>query len=810
MDPIHVLIVAGSEIEAELLVHELHRTGRAIDFERVATADGMRGALERTSWDVVVADGATPELGTRVALGILREMRAAPPFIVVASTFEEEAIVDAMRAGARDYVLKDKLWRLAPVVLRELGGGSAVVERSGAEEPAPTSEARLAHLWDSDMIVVAVFDAAGHVRDINQAGLRMLGYSREELLSGMVRWSDISASDWRATDGRGIEQLNLEGVASPRERELIRKDGSRVLVLAATVVLDASARMVIVVDLTEKRRVENDFLERVRLGALSAEVGMALSQGDSLESILQRCADAMVTHLGAALARIWTINPGEKVLELRASAGIYTHVDGPHGRVPVGELKIGLIARDMVAMSTNDILSDSRIHEPEWAMRHGLTSFAGHPLVVADRVIGVVGMFARHPLTDVALKGLGSLADAVAVGVHRKVVEEERHALEAQLRQAQKMEAVGRLAGGIAHDFNNLLSVILSYGEMILSDLRAGDPLRRDVKEIHAAATRAAALTRQLLMFSRQQPIEPEVLDLNDLLSSMDRMLGRLVGEDVQIVSIVEASSSRVLVDPGTMEQVIMNLVLNSRDAMPTGGKLTLEVANVVLDEAHVKDHLGAKPGPYVMLSVTDTGTGMDKATLARVFEPFFTTKEKGKGTGLGLSTVFGIVQESGGYTRASSELGQGTTVTVHLPRILTDIEQLRPRSSPNAPRGSETILLVEDEDPVRDIAHRILRRHGYTVLVARGPGDAVLLCERYPKLIDLLLTDVVMPQMSGPELAERLWTLRPDMKVLCMSGYTSLPTVGDRANRASLAHMQKPITTKSLTTRVREVLDAR
>jgi two-component system cell cycle sensor histidine kinase/response regulator CckA len=387
--------------------------------------------------------------------------------------------------------------------------------------------------------------------------------------------------------------------------------------------------------------------------------------------------------------------------------------------------------------------------------------------------------------------------------------EEALRRTEEQLRQAQKMEAVGRLAGGIAHDFNNVLSVILSYGDMLLAEMKPGEPMRDDVEEIRKAGKRAADLTRQLLMFSRQQVLEPKVLDLNEVLTSMDKMLQRILGADVDLASRPGQPLGRVLVDRGNIEQVIMNLVVNARDAMPTGGRLTMETGNVVLDEAYARQHLGVKPGPHVMLAVTDTGTGMDRATLTRIFEPFFTTKEAGKGTGLGLSTVFGIVQQSGGSVWVYSEPGKGTTFKVYLPRVERAVDVVRPMAALTTLRGTETILLVEDDDQVRAVARGILGKSGYHVVEARNAGEALLHSEQHPGVIHLLLSDVVMPQMSGPELAKRLASARPEMKVLCMSGYTDDSIVRHGVLEARIAYLQKPITPETLTTKVREVLES-
>jgi len=384
----------------------------------------------------------------------------------------------------------------------------------------------------------------------------------------------------------------------------------------------------------------------------------------------------------------------------------------------------------------------------------------------------------------------------------------ERLRLEQQLRQSQKMEAVGTLAGGIAHDFNNMLQVILSHAELLLGELGSDEPKRESVEEIQTAGRRAADLTRQLLAFSRQQVVAPVVVDLNDVVTRVDRMLRRILGADIDLMWRPTMPLGRVWIDPGSMEQVVMNLAVNARDAMPTGGKLTLETANVTLDEGYARDHLGVKPGPHVMLAVTDTGTGIDPAALPRILEPFFTTKETGKGTGLGLAMVFGIIQQSGGSIWVYSEPSRGTCFKIYLPCVDADVD---PRSSslrPSTLRGDETILVVEDDDQVRRVVCGILRDSGYNVLAAPSPGDALLAASNYPSRIHLLLTDVVMPKMSGPELARHLVGARPDMKVLCMSGYTDDSIVRHGVIESEMTFVQKPVTPDALTVKVREVLD--
>jgi len=392
----------------------------------------------------------------------------------------------------------------------------------------------------------------------------------------------------------------------------------------------------------------------------------------------------------------------------------------------------------------------------------------------------------------------------------RKRAEAALHKSEEQLRQAQKMEAIGRLSGSVAHDFNNLLSVILSYSDLLLSDLKPIDPLRGDIESIRRAGEKAADLTRQLLAFSRQQVLAPRVLDLNGVLSESEKMLRRLVGEDIEVVTHYARTLSRVKVDPGQIDQVLLNLVINARDAMPDGGKLTIETKEVELDESYTSEHFGVARGPHVMLAVSDTGFGMDQQTQARIFEPFFTTKEVGKGTGLGLSTVFGIVKQSGGHIWVYSEPGGGSTFKLYFPVSEAEDSELPEIIAPLTLQGTETILLVEDQDEVRRVAQAILRRYGYHVIEARNAGEALLTCERHPRTIHLLLTDVVMPQLSGRELAERLSAVRPEMKVLYMSGYTENVIVHHGILDSGIAYLQKPIVPELLARRVREVLDTR
>ncbi len=386
----------------------------------------------------------------------------------------------------------------------------------------------------------------------------------------------------------------------------------------------------------------------------------------------------------------------------------------------------------------------------------------------------------------------------------------KRVRIEEQLLQAQKMECVGRLAGGIAHDFNNILTVINGYAELLLFELGTLDPSHEYVTTIRRSGQRATDLVRQLLAFSRKQIIQLRVLDLNEVVLDMDKMLRRIIGEDIGIDISPESDLWPIEADPAQMEQIIVNLAVNGRDAMPQGGRLTIETANVVLDEAYVAQHLGARPGDYVMLAISDTGVGMSEEVKAHLFEPFFTTKELGKGTGLGLATVYGIVKQNQGNIWCYSEEGIGTTFKIYLPRSAEVAESVTcGRDSGPMPRGGETILVAEDDEAVRNLTIRVLEQTGYTVLGSPNPEDALEQARRHPGDVHLVLTDVVMPQMSGRELAERITQTRPGVKVLYMSGYTDDIIVRHDVLDPGIEFIQKPFLPSSLVRRVREALEA-
>ena len=381
--------------------------------------------------------------------------------------------------------------------------------------------------------------------------------------------------------------------------------------------------------------------------------------------------------------------------------------------------------------------------------------------------------------------------------------------IEAQLRQAQRLEAIGNLAGGVAHDFNNILMIIQGASNLVLSQLDSGNPAYENVRQINKAAERAESLTRQLLAFSRRQLMQPKVIELNQLIHKMDDALRVIVGKDIELDIVLNSEQGNIKVDPGQMEQVITNLLTNARDAMPKGGKIIIETSNVILDENYLKRHPVVKTGSYIRLTITDYGNGMSRDTLAHIFEPFFSTKEKGKGSGMGLATVYGIVKQSDGYIWVYSELGMGSTFKIYLPRIEETIVAAETHVvSDQSKRGKETVLVVEDEEEVRNVVSEMLRFYGYNVLEAANASNALSIFNKYQKSIDIILTDIVMPQMSGTELIERILNSNPDMKVLYMSGYTDKALVGHGLLEEEKYFIQKPFSAASLVEKVRIILD--
>jgi PAS domain S-box-containing protein len=655
------------------------------------------------------------------------------------------------------------------------------IGRKVAEDEVRKSEARFRSIVESNMLGILFGDDSGNITGANDALLDMLGYTRDDLAAGRILWREMTPPEYRKRDEKALEELAASGVCETFEKEFIRKDGSRLPILLGLARLEGDGQRAVgfVLNITERKQAETE-----RAGLVS-----------ELESERARLVN-IFTHAPAIIA---VVHGPEHIFEL-ANDRYYDHV-GRRGF-------IGRSVRDALPELEQqgflELLDKVYTTGVAFSANEMPIEFANG--VDAPRELHYVN-FIYQPLTDVNGTVSGILCHGVDVTeqvLSRRRLEETEN----QLRQSQKLESVGMLAGGIAHDFNNLLTVITGYSELMLRRLDKADPFARNVEEIKKAAERAGTLTRQLLAFSRKQVLQPKVLDLNTVIVNIEKMLGRLIGEDMELLTSPGAGLGKVKADPGQIEQVILNLVVNARDAMPQGGKITIETANIYLDEAYAHRHIAVQPGWYAMLAVTDTGCGMDAETQKNIFEPFFTTKEQGKGTGLGLSTVYGIVKQSGGNLWVYSETGVGTTFKIYLPLVdepvtAPDVAATRPKSL----LGTETILLAEDEEMVRNLACESLKMNGYTVLEAANAGEALVICQQHVGPIHLLLTDVVMPRMSGRELAEQLVKLRPEMSVLYMSGYPDQSIVHHGILDEDLAFIGKPFTPDTLVRKVVEVL---
>jgi PAS domain S-box-containing protein len=688
------------------------------------------------------------------------------------------------------------------------------VEAEASARAVRDNEERIRLIIETSLEAVITMDADGSITGWNPQAERVFGWAPQEVL-GRSLGDTIVPERNREEHRRGIQHFLATGVGPVLNQRIevmaLHRNGREFPVeltisaaqLGSTVLFSGFVR-----DLTDRKRAE-------RRQAVQIAVARVLAETTTLNEWVSPLLEAIGVSTGWDLAELWTVDAEAHLLRW----GGNWHTPG----LEVGAFET--ISQDLTFASGADV--PGRVWatvEPVWmpdtladlhparaaaARQLGLRAALGFPVRGTSSVTAILVCFSRsvRPPDDDLLAVMEDVSSRLGQFIEQQRAQEALHAAETHVRQLQRLEAVGRLAGGVAHDFNNLLTVILGRGAILLSRLPAGHPLRRDIELMKKTAERAAALTKQLLAFSRKQMLAPKVLDLNTVVSGITTMLQRLIGEDIELVFRAGSGLGRVKADPGQIEQVIANLVVNARDAMPDGGHLTIETANVELGEHYARQHVGVQAGSYVMLGVSDTGTGMDRETQARVFEPFFTTKEPGKGTGLGLSTVYGIVKQSGGNIWVYSEPGTGTTFKVYLP-LVHDAEDTAELAQVRSGRGTETILVVEDEDDVRALACEVLATYGYEVLQARTPAEALLIAEGHPGPVQLLLTDVVMPGMSGRMLAERLAPLRPEMKVLYMSGYTDDAIVHHGTLDAGTPFIQKPFLPDALAGSVRRVLD--
>jgi two-component system cell cycle sensor histidine kinase/response regulator CckA len=721
-------------------------------------ADSGVGALEVIGHEAPALLIVEDPLVDMTAADFCRRARALPQganAIILVITARDDEFLSVLDAGATDLCATS----LGPTALEVR---VLIAERLVAQHSLLTDhERRFRRLFESGVTGVTLSDFDGNLKEANDAFLGMLGYTHDDMLTGRFNWGVITPADERDPDMEARALLRTTGFVPLGEKRFLHKDGRLIAALVGSTALEGTTECITYITDISRRKREEEALRasegQYRTLFEQAPFPKFLFDHKTLRFLAVN--DAAVRHYGYSRDEFLEMS----LEDLRPPEDV-SIIEESVASVAPGTAKPGVF-------------------------RHRKK----------DRTVIDVDITVQRFVLDGRPCGLAVSLDVTG-----------RNRMEQQIRQSQKMEAIGNLAGGVAHDFNNLLSVILSYSEMLARGLEPGDPMRDDLEEILGAGKRAADLTRQLLAFSRQQILQPRLLDVNAVIDGVAKMLRRLVGEDVELAVLTGSGLGTVNADPGQVEQVLMNLVVNARDAMPKGGKLTVETTNVELDSQYAATHPDVKPGMYVLLSVSDTGSGMDAATRERIFEPFFTTKSKGKGTGLGLSTVFGIVQQSGANIGVQSEPGEGTTIRVYFPQVgPAATSATYATTDTRSRRGTETILLVEDEEPVRALTRTILERHGYNVLEAQSGGDALLICEQHGATIDLLLTDVVMPRMSGKKLAERLGALRPDMKVLYMSGYTDDSIVRHGVLDSFVAFLQKPITPDALTRKVREVIES-
>ncbi len=643
------------------------------------------------------------------------------------------------------------------------------IERKRVEDAWREQSELLQRIVDNIPVMLVFLDEQGGIQWGNREWTRTLGYDVAE-----ANTRDIFAELY--PDPRDRQRLR-DSIGAPvgqwTDFRTRTRHGTTLETIWANAPLTGGGWLAIGMDVTDRKRAEEryrSFIAQSSEGVSRLEIDPPVPISLPEEAQIDRLyAGARIAECNDAMARMYGYGEARELIGTKL-ADLH-NVNDPANREQI---------RAFLRAGYRVTNSETREHDRE-----------GRPRVFLNNVVGFI-----------------EDGHLVRVWGTQRDVTEQRH-LEEQFRQSQKMEAVGQLAGGIAHDFNNLLTAILGNTQLLLRELPPGDSKRGDVEEIRKASERAASLTRQLLAYSRRQMLQPEVLDLNVVVAEMDKMLRRLIGEHIALVAVLAPDLGRVRADPNQIEQVIVNLAVNARDAMPDGGKLTVETANVDLDEAFAQAHLGSVPGSYALLAVTDTGAGMDATVRAHLFEPFFTTKEVGKGTGLGLATVYGIVKQSGGYISVYSEPGRGSSFKIYLPRIATPADAPPgPQKSGPAP-GSETVLVVEDEAAVLTLSRRALEAQGYVVLAASDPAAALRVVERHGGMIHLLLTDVVMPGLSGRELADRLTAQRPGIRVLYMSGYPGDAVVQHGTLPSGSAFLQKPFSPDGLARKVRDVLDA-
>jgi PAS domain S-box-containing protein len=757
---VRVLLLEDNPADAELKLRQLRRDGFQVEADIVRTPDEFKGRIGSKTYDIILGDYRLPNWTGLEAVQWLRQEGFDLPFILVSGTLGDDFAVECIKLGVTDYVIKDRLERLSVAVRRALGEAALRRERKRMEQELRESEKQYRLLFEINPHPMWVFDVQSlDFLEVNEAAVLHYGYSRSEFLS-------MTILDLRPTEEILAVRQSVSTRAVGRhdaERWWHRKrDGTVIDVEITSHDLCFCGRQAVLAqarDITERLRSEEQ-----------------LRQSEERFSQAFRSSPLAITISTRAEGRY--VDANEAFLRM-----------------------IGLRWEEVVGFTAADLhiwaFPEDRRRILEVLDRDGRVNAMAtvfHSRVSGERSI-------QLSVEPIQLNGIPCI-----LAITNDVTEAKR--LEEHYRQAQKMEAVGRLAGGVAHDFNNMLSVIIGFCDLA-RDREDQAHMVRDVMQIKKAAQRAAVLTRQLLAFSRQQVLLPRVLNLNDVVKEISPMMLRVIAEDISLTFVPAPLLGSVKADLGQIEQVLINLVVNARDATPQGGKIFIETANVELDETYSKTHQPVEPGPYVLLSVSDTGCGMDAKTMSRIFEPFYTTKPLNEGTGLGLAMVYGVIQQSGGHILVYSEPGRGTTFKIYLPRI-EEVADLHPPATPDITlaKGAETVLLVEDEEALREVTIQLLEGQGYRVLAAKGGPEAIAMSKTYGEAIHLLLTDIVLLDMSGPVLAAQMRESRPELRVVYMSGYTGNLIGHYGVLAAGSAFIQKPFTKQTLLSELRKVFD--
>jgi two-component system cell cycle sensor histidine kinase/response regulator CckA len=758
---LRILILEDAPMDAELVEYELRRSSIPFEARRVETREGFLRELDAFRPDLILSDYTLPRFDGMAALDIARERAPTVPFLIVTGSVNEETAVGCMKAGATDYLLKSNLARIGPAIEAALARVQARTEKARAEEALRRSEANLRAIFNTSLQAFVLVDRDGTIQALNPTAQE---WSERILGRRVAEGESIHGFIPEAAEGF---RRALAGEVACVERCLRGKDGvERWYETTHAPVVDETGALIGVClnarDVSERREAEQ-----------------ALRESEArYRDLFDNASDLVCTT---------TLD------------GTFLYVN------PAWHEALGHSDEALARLRFLDLVHpDCRERYQEVVERAAAGETLGH----VDLVLLTAGG------GSLTVEGnISCTADGVPVqfrGIYRDVTERKR--VDEQLRRAERMQAAGRLAGGVAHEVNNMMTGVIGFSEFLMRSLEPSDPRRAEVDEIIKAGARAADVTRQLLAFTRQQFLRPEVLEVNTVVREHEKMLRRVLGEDHRLELTLAPDAGDIRADRGQLEQVLVNLMLNARDAMPGRGAVTIATRAVSLDDAYVAAHDGVQipHGTYVQLTLSDTGVGMDRETQARIFEPFFTTKPVGQGTGLGLSTVYGIVKQSEGFIWVYTEPGLGTTFKIYLPRVGAAHPLVSQGERwPAARGGSETILIVEDEEMVRTLASRSLRGHGYHVLEARHGLDALRQLERNSNGVDLVISDVVMPEMGGRELARRIAALRPSLPVLFMSGYTGEDVIERGLLDADAPFQQKPFAPDSLARKVREMLDA-